>query len=102
MIGNAGHALPKDLPVCHEERVLADGSWYTVTADSTGEFTADFQAWYSHIDNVNFISVYEGDCDEALTCVQGSYSFGSSVGRYTWNAVEGVEYKVVVHSRSLP
>jgi hypothetical protein len=98
MIGNVGHALPKDLPICHEERVLADGSWYTVTADSTGEFTAEFQAWYSHIDNVNFVSVYEGDCDEALTCVEGSYSFGSSIGRYTWNAVEGVEYKVVVHS----
>jgi hypothetical protein len=98
VIGNAGLPLRKDRPICHEERVLADGSWYTVTADSTGEYTAEFQALYSHIDNVNFVSVYEGDCDEALTCIEGSYSFGGSIGRYTWNAVEGVEYKVVVHS----
>jgi hypothetical protein len=99
MIGNAGHALRKDLPSCHEEPVLAVGNWYTVTADQTGEFTAEFQAWgYSHTDNVNFISVYEGDCDKALTCVEGSFSFGSAIGHYVWNAVEGVEYKVVVHS----
>jgi hypothetical protein len=98
MIGNAGHALRKDLPSCHEERVPAHGSWYTVTADQTGEFTAESQALFSHNGNANFVSVYEGECDEALTCVEGSYSFGSSIGRYTWNAVERVEYKVVVHS----
>jgi hypothetical protein len=98
MIGNAGHRLRKDLPICHKERILADGSWYTVTADSTGEFTAEFQAWYAHYDNVNFVSVYEGDCDKELTCVEGIYSFGNPIGRYKWNAVEGVEYKVVVHS----
>jgi hypothetical protein len=98
MIGNTGHALRKDRPICHEERVLPAGSWYTVTADQTGDFTAEFQALYSHADNMNFVSVYEGDCDEALTCVEGSYSFGSSIGHYVWNAVEGVDYKVVVHS----
>jgi hypothetical protein len=98
VIGNAGYALPKDLPICHEERGLADGTYYTVTADQTGEFSAEFQFWYLHSDDVNFVSVYEGDCNEALTCVEGAYGFDGTTGRYTWNAVEGVEYKVVVHS----
>lgn len=98
VIGNAGHALRSDLPICHEDRGVVDGTLYTVTADQTGEFTAEFQAWYSHIDIVNFVSVYEGNCEEALTCVEGSYGFDGTTGRYTWNAIEGIEYKVVVHS----
>jgi hypothetical protein len=98
VFGNAGQPLRNDLPICHEEHVLADGAWFTVIADESGEFEAEFSAFYKHSDIVDFVSIYEGDCDEALTCVEGFYAFDGTAGRYTWDAVEGVQYKVVVHS----
>jgi hypothetical protein len=98
VIGNAGKALPEDLPVCVEGRQRADGGWYTVQADKTGPMVADFVAFYNHNDIHDFVSVYEGTCGEAVTCVDGTYAFDGTHGYYTWDAVEGVDYKIVVHS----
>jgi hypothetical protein len=98
VIGNAGNALPEDLPVCVEGRNLADGGWYTVQADKTGPMVADFVAFYSHSDINDYVSVYEGSCGEAVTCVDGTYAFDGTHGYYTWDAVQGVDYKIVVHS----
>lgn len=98
VIGNAGKALPEDLPVCVEGRRLADGGWYTVQADKTGPMVADFVAFYSHSDIDDFVSVYDGSCGDDVTCVDGTYTFDGTHGYYTWDAVQGVDYKIIVHS----
>jgi hypothetical protein len=98
VIGNAGKALPEDLPVCVPGRQRSDGGWYTVQAEKTGPMVADFVAFYSHNDIHDFVSVYEGSCGDAVTCVDGTYAFDGTHGYYTWDAVEGVDYKIVVHS----
>jgi hypothetical protein len=98
VIGNAGNALPEDLPVCVEGRQRADGGWYTVQADQTGPMVADFVAFYEHSDINDFVSVYEGACGDVVSCVDGTYTFDGTHGYYTWDAVEGVDYKIVVHS----
>jgi hypothetical protein len=98
VIGNAGIALPEDLPVCVEGRRHADGGWYTVQAEKTGRMVANFVAFYEHDDIDDFVSVYEGECGDVVTCVDGSYAFDGNDGYYAWDAVEGVDYKIVVHS----
>jgi hypothetical protein len=98
VIGNAGIPLPEDLPVCVEGRRNADGGWYTVQAEKTGRMVANFVAFYEHSDIDDFVSVYEGACGDVVTCVDGSYAFDGENGYYTWDAVEGVDYKIVVHS----
>jgi hypothetical protein len=101
VVGNAGRELSEDLPVCQEGRNLAaDGGWYTVQADKTGPMVAEFFAFYTHFDINDFISVYEGSCENGddVTCVGGTYTYDGTYGYYTWDAVEGVEYKIVVHS----
>jgi hypothetical protein len=98
VVGNGGHALAQDLPVCQDGRELADGGWFTVQADKTGPMVAAFFAFYTHYDINDFVSVYEGSCGDAVTCVDGTYTFDGSHGYYTWDAVQGVDYKIVVHS----
>jgi hypothetical protein len=101
VVGNAGRELSEDLPVCEEGRNLAaDGGWYTVQADKTGPMVAEFFAFYTHFDIDDFVSVYEGHCEDGddVTCVGGTYTFDGTYGKFTWDAVEGVDYKIVVHS----
>jgi hypothetical protein len=72
VIGNAGHALCNDVPI----RL---------------EVLSEVQARHSHIDNVNALSVDEGDCDESLTCVESTDGIDATTGRCMWSTLERVE-----------
>jgi hypothetical protein len=98
-MGQAGFPLSEDVPACQQEHGKGGAHWYTVTADEDGILMGLFLAYYQHSGVDDFVSVYEGDCGEEFTCVDGTYEFDDGTyGRYTWDAVAGVEYKVIVHS----
>jgi hypothetical protein len=95
--GQPSSSLSEDVPVCGQDRV-SSGNWYTVTAEEDGILMALFFGFHQFAGVSDFVSVFEGDCSEGLTCFDGTYRFDGLYGYYTWNAVAGVEYKMVAHA----
>jgi hypothetical protein len=96
--GQASSALSEDVPVCGQDQVQSSGTWFTVTAEEDGTLMALFFGFHQFAGVNDFVSVFEGDCSEELTCFDGTYEFDGLYGYYTWNAVAGVEYKVAAHA----
>jgi hypothetical protein len=96
--GQPSSALSEDVPVCGQDRVHSSGNWYTVTAEEDSTLMALFFGFHQFASVSDFVSVFEGDCSEELTCFDGTYKFDGLYGYYTWNAVAGVEYKMVAHA----
>jgi hypothetical protein len=96
--GQPSSALSEDVPVCGQDRTHSSGNWYTVTAEEDSTLMALFFGFHQFAGVSDFVSVFEGDCSEGLTCFDGTYKFDGLYGYYTWNAVAGVEYKMVAHA----
>jgi hypothetical protein len=96
--GKASSALSEDIPVCGQDQVQSSATWFTVTAEEDGTLMALFFGVNKFAGFNDFVSVFEGDCSEELTCFDGTYVFDGVYGYYTWNAVTGVEYKVAAHT----
>jgi hypothetical protein len=96
--GQPSSSLSEDVPVCGQDRVHSSGNWYTVTAEEDGTLMALFFGFHQFAGVSDFVSVFEGDCSGELTCFDGTYHFDGLYGYYTWNAVAGVEYKMIAHA----
>jgi hypothetical protein len=96
--GKRSSALSKDIPVCGQDQVQSSATWFTVTAEEDGTLMALFSGSNQFAGVNDFVSVFEGDCSEELTCFDGTYEFDGLDGYYTWNAVAGVEYKLAAHA----
>jgi hypothetical protein len=90
--------LSEDIPVCGQDQVQSSGTWFTVAAQEDGTHMLIFFGFHQFAGVNDFVSVFEGDCSEELTCFDGTYEFDGLYGYYTWNAVAGKEYKVVAHA----
>jgi hypothetical protein len=96
--GKASFALSEDVPVCGQNQVQSSGTWFTVTAEEDGTLMALFIGFHQFAGENDFVSLFEGDCSEELTCFDGTYEFDGLYGYYKWNAVAGVEYKVAANA----